>query len=63
MAGPDGERAPRAVRWAVLAMCGGAALTVAWTATGLAQWYFQEYLPANRAASFWVLLTPLGNRP
>ena len=51
MAGPAGERAPRAVRWAVLAMYGGAALTVAWTATGLAQWYFQEYLPANRAAS------------
>jgi hypothetical protein len=51
MAGPDEEHAPRTIRWAVLAMYGGAALTVAWTATGLAQWYFQEYLPANRAAS------------
>jgi hypothetical protein len=32
-------------------MCGGAALTVAWTATDLAQWYLQEYLPAKRALS------------
>jgi hypothetical protein len=48
MADPDGERAPQAVRWAVLAMYGGAALTVAFTAAALAHWYFQEYLPANR---------------
>ena len=48
MADPDGERAPQAVRWAVLAMYGGAAVTVAFTAGVLAQWYFQEYLPANR---------------
>ena len=48
MADPDGERAPQAVRWAVLAMYGGAALTVALTAAALAHWYFQEYLPANR---------------
>jgi hypothetical protein len=48
MADPDGERAPQAVRWAVLAMYGGAALTVALTADALAHWYYQEYLPANR---------------
>jgi hypothetical protein len=50
MANPDGERAPRAVRWAVLAMYAGAALTMALTATALAHWYFQEYLPAHRPA-------------
>ena len=48
MADPDWERAPQTVRWAVLAMCGGAALTVAFTVDALAQWYYQEYLPANR---------------
>jgi hypothetical protein len=47
MAGPEGEHTPQAVRWAVLAMYGGAALTVAWTATVLASWYFQDYLPAS----------------
>ncbi|HEX7160982.1 MAG TPA: hypothetical protein VF223_07065 [Trebonia sp.] len=51
MAGPDGQRAPQTVRWAVLAMYGGAALTVALTAVVLARWYFQEYLPASRPAS------------
>lgn len=48
MADPDGERAPQAVRWAVLAMYGGAALTMALTGAALAHWYFQEYLPACR---------------
>ncbi len=51
MADPGGPRAPRAGRWAVLAMYGGAALTVALTAAVLAHWYFQEYLPANRPMS------------
>jgi hypothetical protein len=50
MADPDGEGAPQTVRWAVLAMYGGAALTAALTAAALAHWYFQEYLPANRPA-------------
>ena len=48
MADPDGQRAPQTVRWAVLAMYGGAALTVALTADAIAHWYYQEYLPANR---------------
>jgi hypothetical protein len=48
MADPDGERAPQAVRWAVLAMYGGVALTAAFTAAALANWYFQGYLPAHR---------------
>jgi hypothetical protein len=48
MADPDGQRAPQAVRWAVLAMYGGAALTVALTAEAIAHWYYQDYLPATR---------------
>src|SRR5258708_33659971 len=47
MADPDGQRAPQTVRWAVLAMYGGAGLTVALTAEAIAHWYYQEYLPAN----------------
>jgi hypothetical protein len=48
MTDPDGQRAPQAVRWAVLAMYGGAALTVVLTADAIAHWYYQEYLPASR---------------
>ena len=51
MADPDGQRAPQAVRWAVLAMYGGAALTVALTADAIAHWYYQEYLPAKSPTS------------
>jgi hypothetical protein len=50
MADPDAQGAPRTVRLAVLAMYGGAALTVGFTAGALAHWYYQEYLPATRPA-------------
>lgn len=48
MADPGGHRTPQTVRRAVLAMYGGAALTVALTAAAIAQWYYQDYLPATR---------------
>jgi hypothetical protein len=50
MADPDPQPAPQTVRWAVLAMYGGAALTAALTAGALAHWYYQDYLPATRPA-------------
>lgn len=51
MADSGGKRIPQTVRWAVLAMYAGAALTVALTAGALANWSYQDYLLAHRPAA------------